>query len=67
MTKQDATLVDVNLLLTADQAWAIAEFCKRVGWSEIRQLSADDAEADNAQTGLMVIANELARVGFKTR
>jgi hypothetical protein len=67
MPKPDTSLVDVHLLLTREQAWAVAEFCKRVGWADIRQLSADDAEADGAQTGLMVLANELARVGFKPR
>lgn len=67
MTNPDNSLVDVHLLLTREQAWAVAEFCKRVGWTDIRQLSADDPEADGAQTGLMVLANELARVGFKPR
>lgn len=67
MTNPDNSLVDVHLLLTRDQAWAVAEFCKRVGWADIRQLSANDAEADGAQTALLVLANELARVGFRPR
>lgn len=67
MTNQDGNLVDVHMLLTREQAWAVAEFCKRIGWTEIRQLSATEGETDSAQTGLMVLANELARVGFKPR
>jgi hypothetical protein len=67
MTNQDGNLVDVHVLLTRDQAWAVAELCKRIGWTEIRQLSADDEETDRAQVGLMVLAKELARVGFSPR
>jgi hypothetical protein len=67
MTNQDGNLVDVHMLLTRDQAWAVADLCKRIGWTEIRQLSANDEETDRAQTGLMVLASELARVGFKPR
>ena len=67
MTNPDNDFVDVHLLLTREQAWAVAELCKRIGWTDIRQLSATDDETDRAQTGLMVLANELARVGFKPR
>ncbi len=67
MTNQDGNFVDVHLLLTSEQAWAVAELCKRIGWTEIRQLSATVDETDRAQTALMVLAKELARVGFNPR
>ena len=67
MANQDSIHTDVHLLLTRDQAWALAELCKRIGWTDIRQLAAGDDEADHMQTGLMVLANELSRVGFSPR
>lgn len=39
-------LVEVQIALKPAQALALAQFVKRVGWSEIRQNAVDDAEAD---------------------
>lgn len=57
----------ISDLLTKEEAWAIAEFCKRVGWTDLRQLAADDDEADAMQAAFIKIAKEFARTGFSPR
>lgn len=49
--------VDVQLFgLTRDQAYALAELCKRIGWQDVRALAVDDNEAR-----LMIEATDGAR------
>ena len=37
------TTMDMHLELSDDQAYALAQFVKRCGWTEWRQNAADDA------------------------
>ena len=39
------TTMNLTLELTDDQAYALAQFVKRCGWTEWRQNAVDDAEA----------------------
>ena len=60
-------LVTVAVELDAEQAWALAQLVKRIGWSDCRSLAEDEA-----QTRLMIAATErvraaLAAVGYAPR
>jgi hypothetical protein len=67
MLSKDRNLADIHLALSRDQAWALAELCKRAAWSDLRQLAAGDDEADQMQAGLIVLARELSAAGFSPR
>jgi len=60
-------LVTVHIELNAEQAWALAQLLKRIGWSECRTLAENEA-----QTRLMIAATErvraaLAEAGYAPR
>lgn len=60
-------LVHVGVELDAEQAWALAQLVKRIGWAHCRSLAEDEA-----QTRLMIEAAErlraaLAAVGYAPR
>ena len=60
-------LVTVVIELDAEQAWALAQFVKRIGWADCRSLAEDEE-----QTRLMIAATErvraaLAAAGFAPR
>lgn len=57
----------VTLVLPESQAEALAEFCKRVGWSEMRDCAVDDTEAYEIRNALDKLRNALADVGFAPR
>jgi len=57
----------VHVELNADQAWALAQLLKRIGWSDCRTLAEDEQ-----QTRLMIQATErvrqaLAEAGYAPR
>ena len=59
--------VIVNVELDAEQAWALAQLVKRIGWADCRSLAEDEE-----QTRLMIAATErvraaLAAVGYSPR
>jgi hypothetical protein len=49
--------------LNADQAWALAELVKRIGWSDLLALAKDDAEAALMREATCAVAAELDRLG----
>ena len=53
--------------LTEQQAMALAQFVKRVGWQEIRQNAVDDDEAYLIRDGIGSLQNALAEKGFAPR
>ena len=59
--------VSVAVDLSPELAWALAQFVKRVGWSEIRANAADDQEADEIRTALEYLRDGLALAGFTPR
>ena len=66
MTTQTKT-VRLNFELNDDQAWALAEFLKRAGFSEFRAMAKDDAEAYDMQTAGIQVANALRDAGYAPR
>jgi hypothetical protein len=60
-------IVTLQVELNAEQAWALAQLLKRIGWSDCKNLAEDEA-----QTQLMIEAVErlraaLAEIGYAPR
>ena len=61
------TTMDMHLELTDDQAYALAQFVKRVGWQEWRQNAVDDDEAALMREAFGQLARTLAEYGYAPR
>jgi hypothetical protein len=59
--------VAITLLLPEDQALALAQFVKRVGWSEISANSVDEEEAYVMRDAIGKVQRALAEIGFAPR
>ena len=59
--------VSVAVDLSPELAWSLAQFVKRVGWSEIRANAASEEEADEIRTALDYLRDALALAGFGPR
>lgn len=59
--------VTVTLELDSGNAWALAQFVKRVGWSEIRQNAVDDTEAYDMRDAIEALQRALAEAGISPR
>jgi len=57
----------LNVELPSDEADALAEFLKRVGFSDFRSLAKSDEEAYLMQAGAVKVAKSLADAGFNPR
>ena len=53
--------------LSAAQALALAQFVKRVGWSEFRTNATDDDEAALIRSAVDVLQKSLAEAGYAPR
>ena len=53
--------------LSDAQAWALAQFLKRVGWSEWRALAVDDDEARQMREACEQVRQELTYQGYAPR
>ena len=53
--------------LSPDLAWSLAQFVKRVGWSEIRSNAVDGEEAEQVRAALEYLRDALAVAGFAPR
>lgn len=60
-------MVQIKAELTDAEALAVAQFLKRVGWSEWRQNAVDDEEAATMRAGCEVLAKAFAEAGFAPR
>lgn len=60
-------LVTVSMDLTDSQAWALAQFVKRVGWQEFRTCAVDDNEAYEIRSGVDALQKALANAGYAPR
>ena len=61
------TTMDMHLELSDDQAYALAQFVKRCGWTEWRQNAVDDAEAYLMREAFDQLARALADHGYAPR
>ncbi len=59
--------VTVTLELTPQEALALAQFVKRVGWSEFRQNAVDDDEAYMIRDAVDRVVAGLAQAGYAPR
>lgn len=53
--------------LTGAETWALAQFVKRVGWSEMRSNAVDDDEADLMRSAIEKLQAALAGAGVAPR
>ena len=65
MTTQKTVLI--SLELPENQAIALAQFVKRVGWSEMRGCAVNDNEAYEIKDAVYVLQNALAEKGYAPR
>lgn len=61
--------MQVRLILETSEAEleALAQFVKRIGWTDIRQNAANDEEAQLMRAGLDRIRSALADLGYEPR
>lgn len=59
--------VTITVVLTSAQAWAFAEFLKRVGLSDFAALAVDQQEAHAMLSAGAAIRQELAHAGYAPR
>ena len=59
--------VQVSIWLEPAQALALAQFVKRVRWTEVRQNAVDDDEADLMMDAMNEVAKALAEAGYAPR
>lgn len=57
----------ISIDLTSEESEALAQFLKRVGFSDFRKLSTSDEEAYTMQSGAEKIRRFLAKDGFSPR
>lgn len=57
----------ITVSLKGDEAWAMAEFVKRVGRDDCNRLAADQAEADAMYEGFIQLREALRERGFAPR
>ena len=64
MTQKPVTF---TVQMDAHSAYALSQFIKRVGWSEIRQNALDDAEACDMRDAFDQVRKALQEVGYDPR
>ena len=66
-TPQPGLDVTLSVSLTEVDALALAQFMKRVGWSDWRRNASDDVEAAQMREACAQVQAGLAQVGFAPR
>ena len=60
-------IITVSLAINEDEAWTLAQFVKRVTWSEMRACAQDEAEAELIRAGITSLQTALKDAGFAPR
>ena len=58
---------ELTVQITEPQAWALAQFLKRAGWTEWRACAVDDEEAYRIREGCERVREALAEAGVAPR
>lgn len=58
---------EIQMNLTHDQAFALAQFVKRIGWSDWRSNAMDDTEAREIRSACDQLRRALAEAGYAPR
>ncbi len=67
MASNTPRCVIVRLELSTSEAEALAQFVKRVGWSEMRSNASSEDEAYCIRAGVDIVAKALAEKGYAPR
>ncbi|HWH83476.1 MAG TPA: hypothetical protein VNU71_14690 [Burkholderiaceae bacterium] len=67
MRVKAAPPVDLVVDLPAEQAYALAELCKRIGWVDVRSNAAGDGEARNMLLAIERVRGALEQAGVSVR
>ena len=59
--------MEIKIEIQEDEAMALAQVLKRIGFSEIRKLSTSEEETYEAQNALESVRKALAETGFNPR
>jgi hypothetical protein len=59
--------IRIEIELSGDEAWALAQFLKRAGYDQYRRLAADDDEGDKMRDAGEVVRRVLAEAGCAPR
>jgi len=59
--------MNLQIELDEEQAWALAQLLKRIGWSEWRALAQDDQEAYEMRSACEQLRRQLAEQGCAPR
>lgn len=62
-----STIVTVTTELTQSQALALAQFVKRLTWSEIQACAVDEDETYQMRDAVNLLQKSLAEAGFSPR
>jgi hypothetical protein len=63
----NTSFVTITCELSDDQALALAQFVKRVGWSEFRANAVDDDEAATIRSAVDALQKALGEAGYAPR
>ena len=59
--------VTVKVELEEGQAWALAQFVKRLGWHEIRINAESEEDAHTMRSAIEVVQSSLGECGYRPR
>jgi hypothetical protein len=57
----------IAITLSDDEAWALAQYTKRVGWDELRAKAQGDDEAHLISDAIHVLQKALSEAGYSPR
>lgn len=67
MSRHEQQMVTFSVTINDELAEGLAQFLKRVGWSEIRQNAVDDVEAYTMRDALDQVRIRLQEAGYDPR
>ena len=59
--------INITIELTQDQAMSLAQFCKRIGFSDVRIKASNNDAAYEMLDGLNQLAKSLSNAGYSPR